>query len=277
VLANVPPRIAERLHGLIDTIQLNLTFLFGLALAFVLLLVNALINERVSQEKLKAANAQLRQSAQEIERLAMAQERSRIARDIHDSLGHSLTALNLQLEGAQKLFAKHPAKAQAFLAEAKRLGSVALSEVRQSVAAIRSDPLQGQSLPDAITALLNNFQQTTGIQPTADLRFPAHVPTNISAVLYRIVQEGLTNIVKHAQASAVSIRLSTQALGATTLIQLVLQDNGQGFELSQTSTGYGLQGIKERAEALKGTVEIKSQPGRGCRCVVKIPLSGFSE
>ena len=97
----------------------------------VLLLVNALITERQSREKLAIANDRLRHYAMRIENLAMVQERNRIAREIHDSLGHALTGLNLQLEGALKLWQSHPEQARQFLHEAKQSGSTALSEVRR--------------------------------------------------------------------------------------------------------------------------------------------------
>ncbi len=109
--------------------QLNFVVLFGLSLLLVVLLINALLTERQSQQRLQQANQELRQSAQEIEKLAMDQERNRIARDIHDSLGHSLTALNIQLESGLKLWHKDPPRAEQFLKEAKRLGSQSLAEV----------------------------------------------------------------------------------------------------------------------------------------------------
>jgi signal transduction histidine kinase len=266
---NLPDRVAQRLQGFLTNVQLNLVFLFGLALVFVLLLVNALLTERQSQESLKKANAQLRQSADEIERLAMAQERSRIAREIHDSLGHSLTALNLQLEGALKLAQRNPEQAQRFLTEAKRLGSVALNDVRESVATLRSDPLRGQSLQTALSTLVNHFQQSTGIKPEVNLQPTPTLPVNVSTVFYRIVQEGLTNIVKHAKATQVKLDLRCQAQ----TVSLTLEDNGQGFTPSQTSTGYGLQGIRERTAAIGGNFHLQSQPGQGCRLQVVLSLS----
>ncbi|MEM9908733.1 MAG: histidine kinase, partial [Cyanobacteria bacterium P01_D01_bin.44] len=199
ITAVLPRRVARRLGGMLINVQLNLIFLFGLTLVFVLLLVNALLTERQSQEELRRANEQLRKSSREIERLAMAQERSRIAREIHDSLGHSLTALNIQLEGALKLAQRDPVRSQTFLAEAKRLGSVALRDVRQSVAALRVDALQGQSLAVAINTLLENVQQATSLNLSRDIQLPdTELPNPIRVALYRILQEGLTNIVKHA-------------------------------------------------------------------------------
>jgi len=109
-------------------IHLSLTILFALCLVFLLLLVNALLLEQKCRAELSIANDRLRDYALKIEDQATLQERNRIARDIHDSLGHSLTALNIQLETALKLMISHPNRAQAFLSEAKRLGSKSLFE-----------------------------------------------------------------------------------------------------------------------------------------------------
>lgn len=128
------PMLQERLRFTLLSFALS----FGLSLVFVLLLMNAVLAERQIREKLAIANEQLRQYAIRIEDQATLQERNRIARDIHDSLGHSLTALNLQLETALKLWQSHPIKAQTFLAQAKKLGSQALRDVRHSVSAMRS-------------------------------------------------------------------------------------------------------------------------------------------
>ncbi|MEO1401001.1 MAG: sensor histidine kinase [Cyanobacteria bacterium J06635_1] len=265
----LPPRAARRLGGIIVNVQLNLVFLFGLTLVFVLLLINALLTERQSQEDLRRANEQLKRSSREIERLAMAQERSRIAREIHDSLGHSLTALNIQLEGALKLAQRDPVRSQGFLVEAKRLGSVALRDVRQSVAALRVDALQGQSLAVAINTLLENVQQATSLSLRHDIQLPdQELPGPLRVALYRILQEGLTNIVKHANATQVKVQIATHA---QTLL-LTLEDDGRGFDPAHTSTGYGLQGIRERTESVGGVFNLDSQPGHGSRLSVSLPM-----
>ncbi len=157
----LPERVQYRLQELIMSFQLNFIVLFALSLLLVVLLINALLTERQSQQRLQQANRELRRSSQEIEKLAMDQERSRIARDIHDTLGHSLTALNIQLESAVKLWDKDPTRAQQFLGNAKRLGSQSLQDVRHSVATLRQDPLAGKSLEGAIAQLLQNAQDTS--------------------------------------------------------------------------------------------------------------------
>ncbi len=266
---SAPPILQERLRF----IPLSFALLFGLSLVFVLLLMNAVIAERQSREKLAIANEQLRQYAQRIEDQATLQERNRIARDIHDSLGHSLTALNLQLETALKLWQSNPAKAQTFLAQAKNLGSQALQEVRQSVWAMRSDPLKGRSLEQAIASLAEDFHRSTGISPTCLIQLTHPIPANVSTAIYRIVQEALTNISRYADATLVKIQLSA----TTTNLQLIVEDNGRGFNLDQNTTGFGLQSMRDRTGALGGEFNINSAPAQGCTVTAKIPLPRLPE
>lgn len=262
-------RVPPPFRRLIGSFHINFVILFCLSLAFVLLLVNALLSERASQEKLRRANQQLRESATQIEQLAMAQERSRIARDIHDSVGHSLTALNIQLEGALKLWQSDPQKAHQFLAEAKTLGSTALQDVRQSVATLRHDPIAGKHLQEAIAALADQVQHITGIQPEINILLPSTLTNALKTTLYRIVQEALTNITKHADASEIQVSLQTQK----DCVRLDIEDNGRGFQPGQTTSGFGLQGMRERAQAVGGRFYLYSHRGKGCHIQVEIPLT----
>ncbi|NJO43917.1 MAG: sensor histidine kinase [Cyanobacteria bacterium RU_5_0] len=260
--------VPERIRSIVTGFALNSTLLFGLALLFVLLLVNALLAERQSREKLAIAHQQLQQYALRVENLAMVQERNRIAREIHDSLGHSLTALNLQLEGALKLWQANPDRAQSFLRQAKQLGSTALQEVRQSVAAMRTDPLHGKSLEQAIASLVQDFQWTTSIQPNYQIQLASSLSDEVSRVVYRIVQEALTNICKHADATQVWIQIQA----TLTDLQLTIQDNGKGFLPEQNQSGFGIQGMRERTLALGGRLSITSAVNQGCCITVTLPL-----
>jgi signal transduction histidine kinase len=139
--------------------------MFLVLLVFLLLFMNALLSERQRREELRQANQKLRESAAQIEKLAMNQERTRIAREIHDSLGHALTGLNIQLEGALKLWDANPDQARTFVAQAKEMGSTALYETRQAVATLRQMPLSQQDLAGAIAPLTQRLQQVTGVVP----------------------------------------------------------------------------------------------------------------
>lgn len=259
--------ISRPVRHLIGSLQMNLIVFFGLSLVFTLLLVNALLNERTIQHRLQTANEDLQRSAAQVKQLATAQERSRIAREIHDSLGHSLTALNIQLEGAIKLSQRDPQKSQTLLVEAKRLGSVALQDVRQSVATLRDSSPAKDSLYTRLNALMDTLRTSSGIMPNINIQLLTPLSEAVSMALYRIAQEGITNIVKHAGATAVDLSL----IADESEIRLLLRDNGRGFDLSQTSTGFGLQGMRERAQAIGGQLTLNSQPGKGCELRVIIP------
>jgi len=258
----------ELFTSTIWTLKLNTAVSFGLTLLFILLLVNALVAERQSREKLLLANTQLQQYALRIEDQATLQERNRIAREIHDSLGHALTAQSIQLENALLFLPAGAEKTETILQTAKQLGARALQEVRRSIATLRSDPLQGQSLEAVITKAVMEFRTMTEIVPDLVIQLTRPVPTEINTALYRIVQESLTNICKHSAATAVSIYLQTTG----EMIQLKVDDNGRGFDPAQNTTGFGLQGIRERTVALGGQLTLVSSPGQGCHTTVSLPL-----
>jgi len=265
-----PGRIGQWLLPQLMGFRLNLVLMFAVVLIFVLLLVNALLSERERREELRRANQKLRDSAAQIERLAMAQERSRIAREIHDALGHALTGLNIQLEGALKFWEADPQQARQFVAQAKELGSTALQEVRQAVATLREPPTQKQDWRSAIAQLTDRFQQMTEIFPHVTLDCPP-LPPSLQLTVYRIVQEALTNICKYAQATSVNIAIHSTASPRPGL-SISIQDDGIGFNLADNRTGYGIQGMKERAEAEGGQFRLVSAPGAGCTVHVWLPL-----
>jgi signal transduction histidine kinase len=223
---------------------------------------------RSLQAQLLRALEQERALNQRIEEMATVEERNRIARDIHDSLGHALVALNIQIETALTLWQDNPDTAYEFLREAKQLGSNALQAVRESVSDMRADPLQGQLLEKAIATLTQEFHRTTGILPECQLDLSQPLSNSVNTVVYRIVQEGLTNICKHAAATAVQIQIQTNpAVG----LLLRIQDNGKGFRVDANRAGFGLQGMRERTIALEGQLEIVSEPGAGCCITARFP------
>jgi signal transduction histidine kinase len=250
-------------------VTINATFYYGLLLAFILMLVNALLSERHSWQQLAIAHEQLRQYALRIEDQATLQERNRIAREIHDSLGHALSAQSIQLENALLFCPKSAEKTKGFLLEAKQLGAKALKEVRQSISTLRADPLQGRSLQEAIAILIQDFYRIANIQVNSTISLTYPISGEVSIATHRIVQEALTNIYKHSGATRVTILLEAK----TGSIHLAIDDNGRGFNPKQNTTGFGLQGMRERTTALGGQIQIESQPGCGCQIIADIPLS----
>ncbi|NJM86257.1 MAG: sensor histidine kinase [Hydrococcus sp. RU_2_2] len=249
-------------------LTINSAFSFGLTIIFVLMLVNALLSERQSRQKLTQAHDKLREYALKIENQATLQERNRIAREIHDSLGHALTAQSIQLENALLFCQSNSAKTQVFLSQAKHLAAMALQEIRQSVATLRSNPLEGRSLKDAINSLIQDVQSRTNITPNFDVSLTHPFSTEINTTIYRIIQEALTNICKHSDATKVTLQLRT----VSERLYLFIEDNGKGFDPEQNTTGFGLQSMRERTEALRGKFYINSAIALGCRITVDIPI-----
>lgn len=228
-----------------------------------------MVEEVYTPEQLAQMHDSLWQCVLQFANVSAAQERNRIARDLHDSLGHSLTGLNLQLQTAIKLCKPDPNQAQELLNEAHKLVALASQEMRQSVKALRNDATETQSLETLVASLINDFHETTGILPEVDINlamFP--IPSHLITPIYRIIQEALNNIRKYAQATGVQIHVCTTSTG----VYLIIKDNGRGFDPEKVSGGYGLQGMQERVAVLQGRLQLESQPGNGCCISVGIPI-----
>lgn len=243
------------------------TLVFGLGIFFVLQLTNKIIAERQIRQKLANANEQLKEYSQKIEELATVQERNRIARDIHDSLGHALTSLNIQMQTAVKLWDKEPTLAHSFLTQAQSLGKIAMQEVRKSISTLREDGREEQPLEARIETLVEDYRRGTGLLICTDVCRCSSIAKPVAKTIYRIVQESLTNIFKYAQATEVKIQLKT----TPEELNLSVTDNGKGFDPMQKRSGFGLRGMQERVTTVNGQFELITSPGNGCRIEVNIP------
>ncbi|HEY9645247.1 MAG TPA: sensor histidine kinase [Chroococcidiopsis sp.] len=224
---------------------------------FVVLLGFVIKAERQSRQKAEALSA-------EIEIMAAALERSRIARDIHDSLGHALTTLNVQLELVQAMGQRDPSQAAQALRNAQQLANQCLEAVRQAVQAVRQEEFD---FTHALHSLIAQIRQNHAYTVDQEIHLPP-LPMQISHQLYCVIQEGFTNIQKHAQAT--QIRLLGQVSANAVILEL--EDNGQGFDPSHDFDGYGLRGMHERVHLLGGKLEITSVVGRGTHIRVVVPL-----
>lgn len=202
-------------------------------------------------------------------------ERQRIARELHDATGQSLTAISLGLKGVETLLGRSPGSAVAQVHELGMMSTQALGELRQIIADLRPSHLDDLGLAPAIRWYLQKYQERWGIRTQlsvtdGQIRPPAEYET----VLFRITQEALSNVAKHAQAQQVTVTLSLRPPE----VVLMVEDDGRGFDPQaiQQRDGvqgaWGLMGIRERATLVGGRVEIISQPGSGTRLIVTIPL-----
>jgi signal transduction histidine kinase len=205
-------------------------------------------SQRLLQE-LERTHRRLQDSAQQAEALAVAEERNRLARELHDTLGHRLTVAAVQLEGAQRLIARDPAKAERMVATVREQVVDGLGELRRTVAALRT-PLETElSLPNAIARVARNFEDATGIRVHLTLAELGDEPAAATRdALYRAVQEGLTNVQRHAQAGTAWVELAA----CDGVIEVSVEDDGIGIQTAAGDTGFGLRGIEERAGPLGG-------------------------
>lgn len=221
--------------------------------------------------ELEVAQAQLRAHADQVEELAISRERNRMAREIHDTLGHYLTILAVQLETALKLEERGDQRLHHELVEARRAAAECLAEVRHSVSALRPTDLTRSTLTEALGRLVREFEAVlpeTEIVLDAEGNVDALAP-ELRVTLYRCAQEALTNVRKHAQATKVLVRLRVDGEQA----ELTVLDNGQraaGGE-QRTPSGFGLQGIRERIALAGGSVTAGPEPGTGWRVEATLP------
>jgi signal transduction histidine kinase len=269
MLIRVPP-VAPGNELFALSFRVYSVFYFALILTAITLLVSALLAEQQSREELAAANQQLRSYALRIENQATLQERSRIAREIHDSLGHTLMAQAIALENIRVFFDRSPDRAKAFLQEAIALGGRGLQDVRQSITALRQHPVQRQGLLAAVQELVAELQQAMPLEIDLTCDLPPSLPPQLSQTIYRLVQEGLTNIQKHSSAQKVQIEMGQEAQW----IRLAIVDDGRGCDPQAPVAGFGWQGMRERVQEWGGTIEIQAAPNRGCTIWVALPKPG---
>ncbi|MBP6471434.1 MAG: sensor histidine kinase [Chloroflexi bacterium] len=217
---------------------------------------------------LEAANRQLSAYALQAEELATTQERNRLAREIHDNLGHYLTVVNVQIAAAKVLLAADPQRALDALDKAQTLTQEGLGAVRQSVAALRESPLGKRPLPEAISALVTESNNAGIVTELVVWGTPYNLASNEELALYRVAQEGLTNIRKHARASRADLLLD---YNDPTKVCLSIVDNGLGAE--ETTNGFGLLGVRERVHLLGGQVTVKTAVNQGFSLMVCLPTA----
>lgn len=222
--------------------------------------------------ELQEVYAQLQQYTQQAEALAVSQERDRIAREMHDALGHRLTVAVVQLEGARRLIPKEPERAAVIIDLMREQLKKALAELRQTVSSLRLATNENKPIGDlktAVTNLVHTFQNATNliVHLSLDNELPPLPPAQTHA-LYRAVQESLTNIQRHANATTawVGIHMTAQD------IQLKTQDDGVGFSSPIEDGRFGIKGLEERAAEFGGTLTVKARPTGGTELCFSLPL-----
>jgi signal transduction histidine kinase len=240
---------------------------FAFTIAFTLITRQAL-NARTVSEKLRneleEANAQLRAYAAQAEELATTRERNRVAREIHDGVGHYLTVVKTQLDAASALLATQPDRARDAIDKAAKLSAEALDDVRRSVGSLRTDTAR-PPLPEALRQLASHGEPVPTLRIEGNAR---PLPPTVEHALFRAAQEGLTNIRKHARATTAMVTLDYRE---PQRVRLELVDNGVG-RAAPAGGGFGLTGLRERLELLGGTVEAANRLEGGFALNVEVPV-----
>ena len=236
------------------------------AAVFAAALTELVLREQRSRAELTRAHERLREYAERVERLAAAQERNRVARDIHDGLGHSLTVVQMQVKAARAVL-PDVERADAVLAKAQRQAQEALAEVRRSVSALR-EPRPPVPLVEALRALADEAS-AAGVPTSLGISGSTRpLSAEAEESLFRAAQEGLTNVRKHAGATRAELVLDYSRPVA---VSVEVRDDGAGVRGADPAAGYGLTGVRERAAHVGGRMRLESAPGRGATLRVEVP------
>jgi two-component system NarL family sensor kinase len=206
--------------------------------------------------------------AEESALLARADERTRLAREIHDTIAQGLAALALQIETALRSVGRDPGRVRERLEQALDTARTSLDEARRSVTTLRAGPTAGKPLAQALASLAREFTSESGIQVNLESGGDCALPREAEGELFRIAQQALANVRQHAAARNVAITLTCRKKVAT----LAIEDDGRGFDARKVAAGrHGITGMRERAHAAGGTFRLTSNK-KGTQIVVKVPV-----
>jgi len=236
-------------------------------------IVNHLVRiQREQRQQLMQANLRLAQHANTLEQLAVSRERNRLARELHDTLAHTLSGLSVNLEAIKITLDDDPLEARRLLDHALESTRTGLTETRRALKALRSQALEDLGLELAIVNLANDAAARCGC--ALDLQVASPLPAltpDVEQCFYRIAQESLENITRHADARHISLSLGERE----GTLELRIEDDGAGFDPRDVDVQQklGLRGMYERASGVGGVFEVSSQPGTGTviRLNVEIP------
>jgi two-component system NarL family sensor kinase len=222
-------------------------------------LVDAQRQQRVA---LAEANMRLARHADTLEQLAIDRERSRLALELHDTLAHGLSSIAVQLEAMTALWRSQPKKLQTMLADALATTRTALGEARRSIVALRASPLEELGLTHAIYHLARSAADRKGL--ALEVAVPESMrdlSRDVEHAIYRIAAEALTNVVRHADARRLTVKLTDN----DGFVQLLVMDDGRGFDAAHAGGQghYGLYGMYERARMMSAELRVTSALGAG--------------
>ncbi len=216
------------------------------------------------QATLAIANDRLRKQAEQI---AVASERSRLARELHDAVTQTIFSASLIAESIPAIWENDQDEGKNLLRDMRQLTRGALAEMRTLLLELRPAALEEANLADLLHQLSESVGGRTGIHVITQVDEIDNLPVNVKVALYRIAQESLNNVMKHARASHIEIRLSSSEVKK---VSLVVQDDGRGFDITNVpAERFGLNNMLERSEAIGAILTIQSQPEQGTQITVE--------
>ncbi len=223
---------------------------------------------RAEHDALSTANRRLAQRAATVEQLAESRERNRLARELHDTLAHSLTGLSVQLQAVGTLRQADPPAAEVQLKAAQATVRSGIQESRRAIQALRAAPLEELGLAEALRQLCRRFAERSETPATCDVAEVSVLDPLTEQAIYRVAEAALANVERHAAASQVRVSLARAARAGS--LRLEITDNGMGFDPSAVvADRYGLTGMAEWAELAGADLHIDSAPGQGTRIILE--------
>jgi signal transduction histidine kinase len=218
--------------------------------------------QRRQRQALAEANAQLACYATALEQLAVSRERNRLAHELHDTLAHGLSSLAIQLEAMNALWTSQPESARAMLAEALATTRTALREARRAIVALRASPLEDLGLAEAVRELAGSAAARAGLKLDLHVSLSLDgLSTDAEHALYRVAAEALANVVRHAEARRLTVRLEESGPD----VNLLVADDGRGFDPvgADPQGRFCVDGMRQRARLIGGELRVDSAPGTG--------------
>lgn len=220
-----------------------------------------------SLQRLSNNNAQL---AQKAKYSAIVEERQRLARELHDAVSQQLFAISMTATAVGRTLDRDFEKAQRQIYLIEEMASVAQSEMRALLLHLRPVHLEGKRLSEGLVELMHELAAKVPMNMTWDLADDVRLPRGIEDHLFRIVQEAMSNALRHSRATELEVRLTKPSAEA---VRLTIRDNGVGFDLDEKKHGsYGLMTMRERVNEIGGSINLITAPGKGTRIDIRVPI-----
>lgn len=257
---------------------LPLGFSYGVSTAFVMGMSYLVKQQRRERENLSRINGELERAYKKLietsaaaHQLTVEEERTRMAREIHDTLAHTLTTLIVQLEVCKKLASLDPSRLPQELEKAQELSRSGFTDIKRSIKALRPQAMESKSFSASILSLIHEVAERTKVQIAYHNDLPETLALSSQAeiALFRAIQESITNSIRHGEATEIQIDIRL----AENELHLSISDNGKGC--SHIKKGYGTRGIQERIESLKGKAVFSSMDKNGFQTKILLPTGGY--